>query len=640
MPILRPLTAVLLLALLPCLISAQQAPVLKNPGFEADDLGGWHAMPNPPEGVVLGPAETQPRGGKRSLKLAGPEGVNPWVAQGLADLVPHATYLLTGYARRGEGTGRAAVKLEFYDADNKYLAGYYGLEPAGTDGNWAQVSVRASAPANAAKAAVILRLLGEGAVYFDDVNFALVAPPPALMLTPTRITAPAEAGGKVGLTAELSATAEVIGDPSAVVAGAGLETPQRVPLTVTRGGSSRRLNLEVTLPTLAPGFYRMQVGWPKLTPAVVDLLLLPSGQRPAGLDAQGRFLQAGEPYLPLGVYHAEPEDLGRVAEAGFTLAQMAPPASVDELKAAVAAAQAAKVRLLVPLYPGLVGSAAAEAAAALVKQFAEEEIICGWLLADEPEARPDSDGPVTELYLRVRRADSRHPAFLTCGPQADLAAWAALCDVPLVQAFSRGEDQASVRKRLDQAGKSVRATQPWLAVLAAGWPGQAPPSLEQARAGLYRALTSGAAGALWFSLREGSWDLTATPLWAELSRLNAEASELAPALREGESLGKVEVSVAQVSALAVKRGEQVYLVLFNESDKPLQGAVRLPVAVTEGEYLDGEGEVKTQSRTVRFDLPPSGARAIRLTVAAATEAPASAPGPEPPPAEPPDEAGT
>jgi hypothetical protein len=616
----RLLSAIILLSLLPALAFAAQAPPLKNAGFEADDLGGWKTMPNPPEGVIIGPVKTHQRGGKHAMKVAGPEGANPWLAQGLPDLIPHATYLLAAYVQHGEGAGHAAVKLEFYDAENKYLAGYYGLEPPQPTGDWTEVSVRAEAPENAAKAAVILRLIGAGAAYFDDVSFAMVAPPPPLILTPPRVMAPAQAGAKVSLTAALSATAEVSGDPQAFIVGSGAEKPQKAALTAARGAGGRSLNLEVTLPALAPGFYRLQVGWPKVTPAVVDLLLLPSGKRPAGIDEKAHFLQDGKPYLPLGVYHVKPEDFSAVAAAGFNLAQIAPPGNAEELKAAVAAAQAAKLRLLVPLYPGLASRAAAEAAAALVKEFAEEATVFGWLLADQPEERPDLTGPVTELYLRVRQADANHPALVACGPQADLSAWAPLCDALLVQAFPRVGDEAALTKRLDRAGDAVRETQPWAAVLAAGWPGQDPPAVEQARAWLYRAIVDGSTGALWFSLREGSWDLTVSPLWAELPRLNAEAAELALAFQEGEALGKLEVSVQQVSAQAVTQGGRVYLVLLNSSANPLQGAVRLPVAVTKGEYLDGS-EAKAQSRTVRFDLPANGARAIRLTLAPAAEQP-------------------
>ncbi len=635
MSILRCLSAIVLLSVLSTLLLAAQAPALKNPGFEGG-MDGWHPMPETP-GAAVAAVKVNTHDGELSLELKAEEGKNPWVAQGLPDIIPHATYLLTVYVQHDEGVGRGAVKLEFYDAQDKYLGGHYGLEPETPTGDWTSVQVRAGAPDNAAKAAVILRMLGAGAVYYDDVSFSLVAPPPAFRLSPARLTAPVEAGAKVSLTADLAPTTQLKGDPQAFVVGGGAETPKRAAVASAPGATRRSLKLEVTLPQLAPGFYRLQIGWPQVIPATVDLVLLPSGQRPAEMDDQARFVQGGEVFVPVGVYHVRPEDFPALAQAGFTVAQIGPPAQAGELQTAVVAAREAKLRLLVPLYPGLANRAAAEAAAGLVKHFSGEETIFGWLLADQPEVRADLSGPLTDLYIRVRQADATHPCFLTAGPEADLSAWAPLCDALLVQAFPRAGEAGAVTKRLDEAGDAVRATQPWAAVLAAGWPGQGSPEVEEARAWLYRAMVDGSTGALWFSLREGDWDLTASPLWEELPRLNAEAVQLGRAFQQGESLGQLELSVEQVSAQAVKLGEEVFLVLFNESTHPLQGAVRLPMVVTHGTYLDGAGEANVRSRTVRFDLPPGGARAIRLTLAPAGEQPA--PAPEPPPAEPSDEAG-
>jgi hypothetical protein len=162
-------------------------------------------------------------------------------------------------------------------------------------------------------------------------------------------------------------------------------------------------------------------------------------------------------------------------------------------------------------------------------------------------------------------------------------------------------------------------------VLAAGWPGQDPPSAEQAQAWLCRAIVDGAAGAAWFSLVESTWDLATTPLWKQLPPLNAEAAELGSAFAEGQALAQVELSVKGVSAHAVKQGEQVYLVLLNDTDAEAQGLARLPVVVTKGDYLDGSGAAAADSRTVKFDLPPNAARAIRLTLAPAAQQPAGTP---------------
>jgi len=386
------------------------------------------------------------------------------------------------------------------------------------------------------------------------------------------------------------------------------------------------MTLEVTLPQVPPGAYKLQVRWGELTPAVMSLLLLPSGQRPAGIDAQGRFRKGDEPLFPVGLYHVAPEDFPEVAQAGFSVVQIAPPAGSDDLKAAVGAAQENGLLLLVPLYPALDSEQAASALVSLAQEFSNEPAIFAWLPADQPESRAEAGDALADLYLRLRQADANHPVILTLGPQADVSAWAPLCDALILQAFPQaGDPPEAFPERIAKAAGAVRETQPWLALLAAGWPGREAPSLEQARVWVYRAIAGGASGVLWFSLREGSWHLTDTPLWLELPGLNRETAELAAAFREGEDWGDLEVSVEKVSAFAVKRGEQAYLMLFNESDKPLQGAVRLPGVVTRAEYLDREEETPARSRTVRFELPPGAARAFRLTLAPLSEQPEETP---------------
>lgn len=618
-----PSALVCLLCLPPLIASvafSAQAPPLKNPGFE-EELAGWHPLPVPEETNIAADQE-KARSGHSSVKLEAPEGVNPWLAQGVPDILPRATYAVQVWAAHGEGPARAALKLEFYDAENQYLAGFYALEPEAPTAEWTPVRVQAEAPENAAKAAVILRMLGAGTLFFDDASFTLVAPPPPVTLSPARLAVPAQAGAKVTLAAELGLDVKLTGDPQAVLIGSAAERPVAVPVKVGPGTARAQMTLEATLPQVPPGAYKLQVRWGELTPAVMSLVLLPSGQRPANLDAQGRFRQGDETLFPVGLYHVNPEDFAEVAQAGFGVVEIPPPTSAEDLKATVQAAQEAGLLLLVPLYPALDNEEKAAALVAMVEQFSEEPAIFAWLLADQPELRAGAGETIADLYLRLRQADAHHPVMLTVGPQADVSAWAPLCDALVLQAFPKPEDSpTALPERIARAAGAVRETQPWLALLAAGWPGQESPSPEQARAWVYRAIAAGASGVLWFSLREGTWSLTATPLWTELPQLNAETAELAAAFRQGENWGDLEVSVEKVAAFAIKHGEQAYLLLFNESPNPLAGAVRLPGVVTEAEYLDTGEEAPARSHTVRFELRPNAARALRLTLAPVLQPP-------------------
>lgn len=613
-------SAALLAMMCSAIVSAQPTIPLQNPSFE-EGLAGWHPMPEA-TGATVTASQEPAHTGQASVRLSASESLNPWVAQGRGDLEPRATYLAEAYAQRERGPGRAAVKLEFYDAESNYLRGYYSLPPDQPEGEWIVIQAQGEAPEGAAKAAIILRLLGPGTVYFDDAQFTMIQPPPPVVLLPERLVAPAQPAAKLSFQARVAAEQMPEGTPQALLAEPGGEPPQPVELQARPTLSERHFALEFTLPPVEPGVYKLQVTWPNLAPALAEIVLLPSEQPPRTLDAQGHFHQAGEVYFPLGLYHVAPADFPRVAAAGLNVVQIAPPASAEELTAAVQAAQDPGLLLIVPLYPALQSTEQAEAALALVEQFKAEPSIFGWLLADEPELRPAETESLAELYIRVRQADSLHPVLLGSGPEADLAAWAPLADALLVKLLPRaGETAGALAQRMQQAAEAVREGQPWLAVLPAGWPGQPAPTAEQARAYVYRALLAGAGGIMWFSLREGSWDLTQTPLWTELPRLSTETRELAEARRQGENWGEMEVSVEQVQAYAVRSGDQAHLVLLNDSPHALAGAVRVPGPISEAEYLDREEEVSFRNRTISFELPAQGACAMRLSLAPAAEEP-------------------
>lgn len=601
---------------------AAETPALRNPGFE-EGLAGWHPMP----GGSLAADQGQGRTGEVSVRITGAEGQNPWIAQGLGEIQPHAVYSARAYVRRDSGTGQAALKLEFYDAQNRYLEGCYGLAPPDLTAEWAVVQVQAEAPEGAAKAAVLLRLIGPGTLHFDDAAFSLVQAPPVLLLGTSRVVVPAQVGTTVTLRARLLAQLPA-GELKAVMSGGALGEP--MPLAVEmRPSGVADYDLLLTLPPgVKPGVYRLQLAWPNTPSVRADLILLPSGSRPALISAEGRFLSGEEAATPLGVYHAEIADFAKVAAAGFNLVEIAPPADLEELQAAATAATAQDLRLLVPLYPALASAEGADALVGMVGKMAESPAVFGWLLADEPESKPAAAAAIPELYLRLRQADPRHPVFLNLGRPATVAEWAPLADALLVSLLPTvTETPETVGGQIVAAGQALAvARKPWLGVLPAGWTGRPALSEDQARTYLYQLLAAGAQGVMYFSLREGKWDLSATGLWKVLPALNAEARELGAALAAGQPLEGVEVSVKEVTLRAVRRGDLGHLLLLNPLDQRVTGYLRVPEPVAQANYVDGKGKVEVKNRTLKFELPARGARALRVSFAAPT-APPAAPGP-------------
>ena len=238
------------------------------------------------------------------------------------------------------------------------------------------------------------------------------------------------------------------------------------------------------------------------------------------------------------------------------------------------------------------------------------------MLADEPELKPAQAEALPDLYLRVRQADDVHPALLNLGPGADLGAWTPLADALLVNLLpATGEPPEAVGKRIQTVAAALReCNRSWIGVLPAGWSGYMP-TTAQARSYLYQLLAAGAQGVFWFSLREGKWDLTKAPLWEDLPKLNAEAQELAEALTDAQEWSELEVSVKGVTARGAKRGPRAWLLLFNSTDEAVSGYLRVPEPVAQAEYLDG-GQLKINNRTLNFEVPAAGARAVRLSLEA------------------------
>jgi hypothetical protein len=285
-------------------------------------------------------------------------------------------------------------------------------------------------------------------------------------------------------------------------------------------------------------------------------------------------------------------------------------------------------------------------------------VIRGWLQGDEPDnAQPDGRGgygdcimpeEVVARYDEIRAQDATRPVFLNFGQAVANPAWfgrGAKCSRIAPEAYyrraSRGADivsfdiypaaearQRHVMGRLELVGRGVanlkRWSQPhqplWVAIETTHIKNPARrPLPDEVRSEVWMALVAGANGIFYFvhewqpSFREdGLFRYPDTV--AEMTRINAQLSTLAPVLNSPSLTGQVTVEAPVEIATMVKRhGDATYLFAVNMQNKA--AAVRLQFAGRAGSHAVELGEdriVKLEGGAIRDAFKAYGVRLYKI----------------------------
>lgn len=159
--------------------------LLKNPDMETLTVNGeiadWDVSGGGYNDHVQVYKEN-PHGGNNSAWMYHNERMH--MGQIVLRIVPGATYKLSAWMK-ADKKAKPAMKIEWsgYDEKGIYKAmdGPNKYFPASDE--WTKIEIEAVAPEGASRANILLRLLGEGSVYFDDIAFVgpqgeLVVPDP------------------------------------------------------------------------------------------------------------------------------------------------------------------------------------------------------------------------------------------------------------------------------------------------------------------------------------------------------------------------------------------------------------------------------------------------------------------------------
>ena len=299
------------------------APLLKNGDFELGE-----------EGWKLGKGYVIEQGGGRSstraLFFERTDKADKSYTYQKIDVVPGAKYRFSAWMRylRPEGDSKGAtLGMEFFDESGKFIKAIYAPGLIFAD-DWTKVDGSAVVPDNAATARLVLQIRREqiGKAWFEDVELKLDEPLIQLnLISPATSTITPEKG-----LVRFNVYCE---DP--VLQKRSDELTLRV--EATAGGKSlktltspiRNLRAEADLSGLPLGEAELKLTLidPKnkqtLSQKTVPLTVAPADRPvPANaclIDAQGRAIVDGKPYLPVGLFidNFIKEDLDRIGASPF-----------------------------------------------------------------------------------------------------------------------------------------------------------------------------------------------------------------------------------------------------------------------------------------------------------------------------------
>ena len=607
----RPTACLCILVPIAHLLADDWSPpnLVANPGFEEAGADGkpvgWSNYMTVTDAA---------RSGERSLFYQNTDPKRYVLCTQRVALTPGKAYEISVWVKtegiEGPETG-ATLCLEWYDADGKYLGGYY---PAGFKGtsDWQQlrgVSGRVAEGAVNCSVLCYLRQGITGKAWWDDVEVRQWRQPPldTMLLKPNYRgevrpgIRRAEVSAKLDLQdwdlalSDVALRTEIRGRPqgSTVRSGSrrptGAETLLRVPVEGLRPGG---YDLRVSVARRSDGSELEAETWRLTVSDPADL-----AERRSYIDEHNRLIIDGTPFFPLGMYWGgiTEEDLKVYADSPFNC--LMPYGAPDQEQMDLAQQLGLKVIYTVKdIYHGSaycpenIKTTEDERAhiEAKAKAFREHPALLAWYLNDE----------LSQDYMPRLEAHQDWLAELDPGHPT----WVVLYQVNEVQHYVRTFDAIGTDPypipgdKARRAGawtqrtvEAVHGTRPvWMVPQVFNWAcyreteeekqGLRPPTLPEMRSMTWQCLAHGARGLIYYSWFDIKRD-TAAPFeeqWGHVKQVAAEVKDMVPVL-----LSVTPAPVFQVRErdwlhwTTRKLGKTVYLIAVSDSVRPRSAAVRL-----------------------------------------------------------------
>jgi hypothetical protein len=583
---------------------AQEAPpigvnLVTNPSFEQVTGGipdGWEAYDHW-SGANVG-VVADAHIGTKGVQIHADNSSNPWISQ-VIPVEERATYDLTSWYRSTDLRGNGAeIKVEYYSGVptssanyvDQYFAGKYQKD---VSGNWTSFTREMIVPNGAKYARLYIRLFGAGSLTYDDIEFKKVKDPVALVNSDTDqiIYYSDKSQGAVRVKIDLAPE----------------YYPERTfDVTVSHQPDGAVLASASGLPAISSYDYLFD---PRLMtrqePYQVDIVLRDLAgnevehktigpiyrfDRPTSLQADGTLIVDGQPFTPHIMYHVGETDYDKMPALGINTVQGKAGGDAARIKQLLDYAQAAGVKMLVPLYRNNVITGNFEYYKEIVTANKDHPALIGWMMIDEPADKYTID-EMTEAYRIVRSIDPVHPMYLVEDHPQFMERDGKLTDVLAIDPYPFPNNPITmVASHVASARAAVHDEKPvWTILQAFNFPGNPTwpylPTIDEERNMAYQAIVSGAKGYGYYSYNDSP--AFYLPNSALFPGMQAFASEYPLMDTLSRTPKATESGFGNTQWATWELNGDVYAVVLNYTNAQQDVSVQLPISGYSGSLLYG-----------------------------------------------------
>ncbi len=309
----------------------------------------------------------------------------------------------------------------------------------------------------------------------------------------------------------------------------------------------------------------------------------------------------GQPYLPIGIYSAQPEEYGMLKAAGFNFVVC----GVEDLDKVHEAGLMAAI--------GFHGDDEVylKHLRETIEKYKNHPAVLCWMLADEPGYNQMDLLNIHKAYQLVHEIDPAHPSYLVITDPRVYKTFGRCCDVlaidtyPISKKFPINDVGFNISKAYSESDGDLPI---WHCGQLFAWPSDRVPTPEENRFMNYLALMDGAKGLLWYGLH---WYGTSLPveapeLWESHLDLIREIQDLerfwiAPGfgteLEVEDSNGGVRADLKETET-----GDHLIIALNTSTDTSTEA--RIPVTAKEVEVVGENRRITIENGMLKEHFEP------------------------------------
>jgi hypothetical protein len=449
------------------------------------------------------------------------------------------------------------------------------------------------------------------ATVFVDDRVALATDPVSVTIPPllqVRVAKPAYRGTVYAAHPPRDIVLEALVTPDAGDEIGGLSLAARLaegePPTIVQlkeAVTRVALRLPDRLPHSLQATVALRRGDKRIASQTVTIPVIPSQPDQVFIDERCATRVAGEPFFPIGIYHANPDVFPRLHEMGFNTA-VAWGTTPEGAKRGLDAAQAAGLKVVLELSSFLRGEYKPEGLGELVDGLLDHPALLAWYSVDEP-AGQQLDWCRDALRLIAGR-DANHPVYLVMCSPGDFARFAETTEILAIDPYPIPHAPVDmVAGWMKAAQEAVAGEKPvWLIpqcqnVVAYSDPkaGRGPTPDEE-RCMVYQGLIYGAKGVIYYPWDDGPCGLIHDPALMEaVTGINAQLAEIGPELLVSERrlIADSPPEHPGLRAASFVGPTHVYVIATNTGKEEVAASSPFPGAI--GDQVD----VLFEGRTVR-----------------------------------------